>query len=162
MTGELYASMSKLLADVVLALDGDWKRYGVTAGQISWLGQCDQLVLTLLAGWPTNSFPNPAAFDPAGQCGYASSGYDLTLTVLRCFPTPDAQGNPPSNGALDQAAQQTAADLQTLTATVPCLLDDQVQLGTIIDYTVAGHNTVGPDGGKIGIDTPYKIELRRG
>lgn len=166
MIGALYLAAANLLDDTQTALAaGPTKvpeRRGVTAGQISWLGQCDQLIVAIGNTWLTSSFPNPASQDALGLCAGTTLGCDLTLALVRCFPTVDATGNPPSTDSLDATAQILGADQQVLGEAVPCSLGNQVTDGLIMDYTVSGLNMVGPDGGRISIEVVCRIELRRG
>jgi hypothetical protein len=168
MTGELYLSATTLLEDVATALaNGTTKvpdRRFVTVGAITWAGQCDQLVVSLMGTWLTNTFPIPASLDPAGQCDVPLIGADLTLSVIRCFPAVDAAGNLPGVDAVQAVAQKLGADMQTIINAAPCALADQVALPSnlIEDYVVDVARVVGPEGGRVALEMPYKIGLRRG
>jgi hypothetical protein len=166
MIGALYLAAANLLDDTQAALAaGPTKvpdRRGVTAGQVSWLGQCDQLMVAIGNTWLTTSFPIPASQDAMALCTGTTLGCDLTLALVRCFPTLDATGRPPSTDSLDAAAQILGADQQVLGEAVPCSLGDQVADGLILDYAVSGLNMIGPDGGRISIEVLCRIELRRG
>jgi hypothetical protein len=167
MIGALYLSAANLLDDVRAALeDGPTtapSRRFVTAGAITWAGQCDQLVVSIGPTWPTSNFPTPT-LEPGAACDAAMLGCDLILSIIRCFPTVDAAGNPPSIDAVQQVAQQIGADHQTLGNIVPCALAEQIGAPTnlIEDYTIGLANTVGPDGGRIAIELAYRIGLLRG
>ena len=165
MIGDLYVAASRLLADVVSGLsEGPTPvptRRGVTVGQVPW-GVCDQLWVSIGRAAVTNNPPVEGTVDSQGQCAAAFFLGTLTVALIRCFPVVDAAGNPPSPAAVGAVAQAIAADEQTLAAVVPCALADQVAEYLLADYTFTSIEMIGPEGGRISLESASRVALSRG
>jgi hypothetical protein len=165
MSGEIYTAAQAVLEDIRAAIDASTTtlpaRRVVTVGQIPW-GGCDQLVVSMGALFPTNNFPVPAVADPGAGCGPALLGVNMTLSVIRCFPTITDQGAQPSADALAAITQTLAIDGQTISTMLPCSLQDLVDANTLIDYTVGMVPVIGPDGGRVSLEAGFQLCVRRG
>ena len=77
----------------------------VITGAIAWDNcLCGSLNVAITSGFPSSNFPTPSANTAAqfgaGRCGQPILVFNLTITVLRCVPVSDEQGNPPPCEAL--------------------------------------------------------------
>lgn len=122
--------------------------------------QCGQLTITIDRIYPSLQFPNEApATALADQCTPPYEAYNLTVTVLRCAPTLDSRGNPPSCAVLDAAALAWFIDMDAVREALGCCLIGLRDADTIVDFTLRDTTPLGPDGACVGSDTHLTIGL---
>lgn len=160
----------KLIADAALdalntalaALPSPPSRVGVVAGAIAWdsCGECGQLSVTLARVFLSNTFPNPD-IAAQGNCGstYLCAGY--AAAIVRCWPSQDEGGQPPSVLAEDRAAQIVMDDAETAVPALACALEELVGTHTIDEYAVGLGPIVGPTGGCIGTQIDFTVGWTR-
>jgi hypothetical protein len=164
-----YQIAAKILADVAAAIaEGPTptvSRIGVVPGEIAWDGceDCGQLVISLTRVFLSDAFPTEASVTPQGNCASAWLCGSFTLQLIRCAPTPDERGNPPTATALDSCAYVLMTDSATIMNTVPCTLQamqtDPTQ--TIEDYVVIQQLPVGPLGACVGSQLDVIVSVAR-
>lgn len=99
-----------------------------------------------------------------GQCGMPPGlAVDMVVSVLRCAPTYDDNGEPPSLEEMTQNARLVAVDLQAVSTAVPCCLDDLVLPGwrRPSKYLLTGSTINTPEGGCVSTDVRVTIDLGR-
>jgi hypothetical protein len=159
-----YSRAATVLSDALAALGSAPfsqvpKRTGVVPGTPVWDECCNgQLTVNLRRLYGSDVFPQDAAQTSQGGCCPALTVADMGLLLLRCAPTQDEQGRPPSMAALDSAAQQASADGELLYVSVSNSLSAMYQLSggdELQTYVVLGALVVGPQGGCIGIQVDF-------
>jgi hypothetical protein len=84
---------------------------------------------------------------------------NVTLTLVRCIPGLDDNGNPPLCEDLADYALGLEIDRHTLRRIIPCHLETLRRAYTIMDYGVGAAVSVGPDGGCGGVEITYWFSL---
>jgi hypothetical protein len=126
-------------------------RLGVVPGEIAWDDcACGQLVISEDRRYPSRAFPLEE-IDYAANCGEPWLVVVFTLSMTRCVPGPDQNGNPPSVAALQVAAAQLMTDKLKIRRAVMCCLNelyDAVYPADTIDaFHIGAQETIGPNGG---------------
>lgn len=129
-------------------------------GEIAW-DECDcgQLAQSVTSITPTNNFPQSAADTQATACGPQLVVVAVTLSLTRCVPVMDDQGNPPSCADLATSARYLEDDRWTVRTTVGCFLRQLYNTYQIPHFAVGVANTVGPQGACAGVDLSYQFAL---
>jgi hypothetical protein len=121
---------------------------------------CGQLALTIQRRYGSYTFPAEATTDEAAaECPPPVLVGVVTLTLFRCVPSPDDQGNPPSCDALQDAAVGQDVDIATIRRTLACHLANLATQEQILHYTVGATVSNGPSGGCGGSDTTITIGI---
>lgn len=113
-------------------IGGQPPRACVITGAIAWDNcECGQLIVSLTSSYPSSNFPTPAANTAtqfgAGRCGQPVTVYGLTISMLRCVPISDDQGNPPTCEALGEAALVAVQDASAIRDGVLCCLSSMLR-----------------------------------
>lgn len=148
------------------------QRQCVVWGAIAWDDcECGQLVVSIADQYPSNSFPAPATAPTAqgvaqGKCGARLWVIRYVVSILRCMPIQDDQGNPPPCDALDAAAQAAAIDSWAVRTGIGCCLGSlkttRLENGSteIEDYQITGQLSTGPQGACGGSDLGVLVGIR--
>lgn len=104
----------------------------VITGPIAWDNcVCGQLVVAITDSYTSSNFPTPSASTAAsfgaGRCGEPIAAYTLTISMLRCVPISDDQGNPPSCADLGASALVSIQDASAVTAGILCCLSEMLR-----------------------------------
>lgn len=127
-------------------------------GEIAWdRCDCGQFAQTITGDTPSQVFPQPASEVPRGHCGPPLLVINVTASVVRCVPGMDDDGNPPTCGALLDAARVVEIDREALRRAITCCLRELHTTYRITDYTVGATTTVGPLGGCAGVNMTYQF-----
>lgn len=122
-------------------LEGAPTRSFVASGPVA-LDCCDQLAVNVGAVAEGSSAPElPAA-------SFARINYvTLAITAARCIPVPDANGNPPSITAQEEAAKQINADKWALWNHIYNLIRTEQLFGRCCDVIWGQITPLQPNGG---------------
>lgn len=104
----------------------------VITGPIAWDDcECGQLVVAITDSFTSSNFPTPSASTAAsfgtGRCGEPILGYTLTISMLRCVPVGNEQGNPPSCNELAASALTSVQDASAVSAGILCCLSGMLR-----------------------------------
>ncbi|MCX5326278.1 hypothetical protein [Streptomyces sp. NBC_00120] len=157
-------------ADQVDGQPGCPCRTCVVPGAVAW-DSCDapcggegtsgQLSVNILRMWPANPFPTEdRTVMGARNCmPPPTTAAELAVTVLRCAPTPDEQGYPPSCEELDTAARIAHVDAVTVYNALYCCLPGTSTRRRGRQFVVGQSRLVGPEGGCVGIEQRVTVAL---
>lgn len=81
---------------------------------------------------------------------------DIAVTLLRCFPTIKDDGSSPSSTEIESASQAVYRDMYLLVNGLLCCLQRQ---GRRRKFIFRGARVVGPQGGCIGTELTFTIEI---
>ena len=129
-------------------------------GAIAW-DTCDcagMLAITTSRLYLTQTFPAEAQ-GTGSPCDGGDLAVELQVQVVRCAPTPDEDGNPPTVEALHLAAAQLNADAWELRAGATCALRGLRRQREIEGYRVGAVTTIGPEGGCVAVALPLLVAL---
>jgi hypothetical protein len=104
----------------------------VITGPIAWDNcTCGQLIVAIGTSYTSSNFPTPSSTTAgsfgAGRCGEPIIAYTLTVSMLRCVPISDSQGNPPSCEALSASALGAVLDASAVRDGILCCLSDMIR-----------------------------------
>lgn len=156
MTATIFQIEQSLLNCVLAGLDNTGAlsidRVCIVPGEIAWdQCQCGQLVIAETQRFPSLSFPLEGA-DRTQECGSPYLVVQLTVSLTRCVPVMDQDGNPPDCGELSVAAQQLSKDMSAVRKAAECCLDttwNDTSQG-LVAYELGAQTVVGPEGGCAG------------
>jgi len=149
-------------AAVYAALTSKPGRYGVVPGAIVWDDcSCGLLATSWVQSWLSTVFPAEDT-NPQGNCDVPWEVSEFAVQIVRCAPTSDDQGRPPSTDTLAKAALLMAVDGNQLETSVSKLLCQMLEDGKIIDFMVNRRTTQGPEGGCVGSELRFMVGLGRG
>lgn len=104
---------------------------------------CGEAWVRAVSLYPSTNFPTPDSQAPLCTSGLFAAVVELG--VLRCAPSPDDQGNPPSVEDVEATARQVLVDSKAMrTAAKCCFPSDQR------DVLIGAWQPVGPEGGCVG------------
>lgn len=152
-----YTVCEAIRAVVLAALDADPDSAEVTTtytgvGLVAWDDCCGQLVVTPERTFRYTSFPQEATTDE--QCFGGELGLTILVTLVRCVPTPDDMGNPPTAAQLQSAHERVLEDGAIVWNTiVGPLPDDEWERANV------SQDHVGGEGGCIAITTRLTVGL---
>lgn len=133
-------------------------RFFVSAGPpVADLEACcngGQLTVHLDRIYQHENFPAQAGGPVLCQVPLAA---DIVVTLYRCFPTMNDDGSAPSGPELDLASKDIHRDLYLLTMSVICCL---LGGGRRRKFTFNGSRIIPPQGGCIGAELRFSIELQ--
>jgi hypothetical protein len=147
-------------------------RQCVVWGAIAWdQCECGQLVVSIAEQYPSHTFPTPATAPTAtnvaqNRCGANIWVIRYEVSILRCVPVQDDQGNPPECSALDEAAQVAARDAWAVRTGIGCCLADLSRdllpngSTEIADYLIQDQPSRGPEGGCAGSSLNLLVGIR--
>lgn len=131
-------------------------------GAIAWDDcQCGQLAASVGPSYYSDTFPQPAGARRAlTGCGPEYWVSTITLTMLRCAPTPVKGQMAPTCAALAEASAILESDRQVLTQALACCLTAWVADATIADYVIGPQSPVGPEGGCVGLAWQITVGIK--
>lgn len=148
----------RILTCVNAAIVPPVTRVGSVPGEIAWDDcQCGQLAITQNRRFGSRSFPLEE-IDHTAECGEPWLVVQYTLSLTRCVPVPDSNGNPPTMVALGESALQLSDDMTKVRIAVNCCLSDLFITPTsptdewVWAYELGAQEVVGPQGGCAGSD----------
>ncbi|MFZ3595036.1 hypothetical protein [Streptomyces sp. BH104] len=160
-------------ADEVAGQPGCPCRTCVVPGNVAW-DWCDdpcgttkgpggQLSVNVVRMWPSDvtSFPaeNRTVMGTRHCTPPPLTAAELAVTVLRCAPTPDEQGCPPTCDELDAAARITHIDAVTVYNSLYCCLPGTSARRRGRQFVVGQQRLVGPEGGCVGVEQRVTVAL---
>lgn len=126
----------------------------VPGAQVAWDDCCaGQLTVAVIRTYLSDNFPAEYSAAPqvlASPCGPPWLVAELAVQAIRCTPTVDDQGQPPSCQALDASAAGLLADAWQVRQGVTCRLAELFADDQLVDYRVSAQMTLGPEGGCVG------------
>lgn len=134
-------------ADVVT----DVNRICVVPGEIAWDEcECGQLVISEVDTFPSSDFPLDEV-NRTAECGEPWHVVQYTLSLTKCVPVPDSNGNAPTCAQLAAAAAILSQDKRSVRRAVFCCLqalyDEMDSNNPQIEAFQLGHSvTIGPEG----------------
>lgn len=135
-------------------------RVCVVPGEIAWDAcDCGQLTINNPSQFSSNNFPAPIPGGDQTQCGAPVIASTFTITALRCSPSPDKNGHPPTCAALSNAAELLYQDKYYMRAAVICCLANLQRTHVLEMYTVGSITEVGPRGGCVGAELSFTVGL---
>lgn len=111
---------------------------------------CGQLALTVNRTYGSRGFPIEGGDVPEADCGQPYIVADITVSIKRCAPNPDDNGNPPTCADLAEAARILEEDRYVVRHAVVCCLKTMRDQDQIAEFQVGTQPTVGPEGGCVG------------
>ena len=129
----------------------DVNRVGVVPVEIAWDDcQCGQLAISEVDTYPSMDFPLDEVNNQA-ECGEPWHVVQYTLSLTKCVPVPDSNGQAPSCSDLSAAAAVLSADKRAVRRAVLCCLTELYEENDgaepQIEAFQLGHSvTVGPEG----------------
>lgn len=142
---------------------GAVNRSFVTLGEVAWDNcQCGQLALTITRIYLSQTFPQ----DASRQQTRCPTGYvvaDCSLSIVRCVPGPDTNGNPPKEAALTAAAGIELQDAFVVWDKTECILMTMYSATPygIMEYIMLDQTSLGPQGNCGGTELHFKIGFNR-
>lgn len=163
------AELDRVAAEAAdLELPGCPCRVGVVpGGAVAWDNCCDdcsgedkhqgQLTVSLGRVFPTTRFPLEER--TVDICEPATLAATYVVTLLRCMPTMDNRGRPPSSEALARAAQIVSTDALTMQHAIACCVTRD-ENGKKRRVVITGHTPVGPGGGCTGTELTLVVDTK--
>lgn len=112
-----------------------------------------QLAVSLDRMYPFSNFP--AQSNAVNLC-QTPLAIDITVSLLRCYPTIDEQGNAPTHVQLGAASGELIRDLYVMTVGLLCCLASK---GRQQKFVYLGSRLSGPQGGCAGAEARFTVEL---
>lgn len=164
LSGELkwYTVASRLEQAIYAGLTVPPARHGVVPGMIAW-DACDCGLLAVSVGqiYPTEQFPNPALTRVSNACDAPLETAEIIMQVVRCTPSPDGVGNPPTTAALDTSAREILTDAYEMMRAVSTTLCQMNKDREISDYLMRPLVPQGPSGACGGNELRAYVALPR-
>lgn len=140
----------------------EFGRVCVVPGDVAWDAcDCGQLTITNPLQFNSVSFPTPSPGNTETFCGAPYTVSTFELTALRCSPSPDRNGHPPSCAALSNAAQLLYQDKYYMRVAAQCCLAELRNNNNNIleDYNISQTQEIGPRGGCVGATMSFNVSL---
>jgi hypothetical protein len=122
---------------------------------------CGQLALVVRRRYPSRSFPGDASDVVVGNCASVLVVFDCALSLVRCVPGADENGDPPKVADLNAAVAVQESDAfvlwQSVTCTLTALRDSSPQ--RVSDFIVNDVTSLGPQGMCGGVELHFKFGL---
>lgn len=134
----------------------------VTAGaEVAWDHCCDgQLTVLVTRIFGSTRFPSDAAAEPV-QCALPTTAIEMSVTMLRCVPSLNDDGTPPTVEDMTTSAQQILGESRAIWKGVLCFLFEGISTNRF-DAVVRGQEFPGPSGGFGGSQLNITIGLTDG
>jgi hypothetical protein len=119
-----------------------------------------QLTVNVARLYPSSEFPTQSN-DVQGirNCGPPATAVELVVTLLRCVPTADGNGCPPSCDEQAAAAQVVHVDAVTIMNALYCCLPSIGPARRGPKFVVGAQRIIGPEGGCVGVEQRVTIAL---
>ena len=142
-----YEVASALEQAVYAELSEKPDRHGVVPGAIAW-DACDCGLLAVSVGqiYLTEVFPEPLSRRVGNGCDAPWEAAEFIIQVIRCVPTVDDAGAPPTTAALDTSAREILRDAYELLRAVSVKLCQMNEARDIADFILRPLNPQGPSG----------------
>lgn len=138
----------------------EFERVCVVPGEIAWDAcDCGQLTINNPSQFSSNIFPTPIPGGDQTQCGAPVIASTFNITALRCSPSSDRSGHPPTCSQLQNAAELLYKDKYYMRAAAICCLAELQRTHVIEMYTVGTVIETGPRGGCVGAEMPFTVGL---
>ncbi len=135
----------------------------VPTQQVPW-DNCDcggQVALAIQSIYGSSRFPQPAdASKDWSNCGPEWQVAQVLVSVTRCVPTMDDQGQPPPCSESLAAAYTLENDRTAVRQAIACCLQDLRNTAVIGAWAMNPSITVGEQGGCAGVETTFLIGVR--
>lgn len=121
-----------------------------------------QLSVSVARMWSSTHEAFPAedrTVRDARGCRFPVTAVEYVVTLLRCAPIPDDQGNPPSCEELTESAQQLHADAVTVAQAVLCCVPQTSQVRNGRRFIMGQQRVLGPEGWCVGVEQRVTVEL---
>lgn len=122
--------------------------------------QCGQLAQAIRRTYGSDTFPAVSVTDNQGKCGPQWQVAEVLISVARCVPGPDINGEPPGCDLLLTAALTMESDRSSVRQSLACCLQSMYQSKRIGAYAIGESATVGDLGGCVALETLVWIGLR--
>ncbi|UQA95612.1 hypothetical protein [Streptomyces halobius] len=124
-------------------------------------GDGGQLSVNVVRLNPTNPFPNEdRTVQGARNCQPpTTTAVEIAVTLLRCAPTVDEQGCPPTCQELEQAARIVHVDAVTVFNALYCCLPGTGGGRRGRKFVMGQQRTLGPEGGCVGVEQRVTVAL---
>jgi hypothetical protein len=172
----LTCALDKVEATWVDEPEWNLQRACVVWGEIAWDNcECGQLVVSIGRQFPSNEFPFDAGtgigtgvgvVSRQSRCGSPIWIIEYEISILRCAPIQDEQGDPPPCADLDESARRLAIDAWAVRTGIGCCLAElKTELEangapSIHEYLIREQIATGPAGGCAGSSLMVSVGLR--
>lgn len=112
-----------------------------------------QLYVRAVTGFPSGPFPQ---HNTSTKCDAPFRAWQLAVGVIRCTPTIDDQGNPPSAAALTANTLGVMEDAHALETAIKCCLREAPRVQGVI---LVAWTPQGPQGGCVGGEWTVWVNL---
>ncbi len=137
---------------------GPVHRAYVTVGEVAWDEcNCGQLTLSVGRIYPSRRFADDFSTIKVGNCDNTLLICDMSLSIVRCVPGPDTNGNPPLPTALTDAARTIMSDTYVVRQTLACMIRGMYVANQVADWLIGDDVPVGPMGGCAGRELHFKL-----
>jgi hypothetical protein len=127
-------------------------------GEVAWDDcQCGQLAGTIIDVYYSTNFPAAANDTPQTKCGPPLVAVAASLSLTRCVPVPNNNGDAPSCDKLLEAAVTLEIDRFTARTALRCCLKTMYTQMQIANFTIGNSTVVGPEGMCAGFNMPFVI-----
>lgn len=135
-------------------------------GDIAWdQCECGQLAMSENRRYGSRAFATEAP-DLDAECGEPVLTIDVTISLTRCVPGPNDNGDPPSCDALNTAALQLLKDKNDVRRTLMCCLTNAYNSHStrppLLGFIIGAQETTGPSGLCAGSDTNFLVGFPNG
>jgi hypothetical protein len=122
-------------------------------------GTCGQLTVNVARTYPSTNFPvmDQTVQGLRGCTPPASTAAELVITLLRCTPTLDENGCPPTCEEMDASARELYTDMATIANGLTCCLPGTAPRGR--RFVLGQSKILGPSGGCVGIEQRVTVAL---
>lgn len=130
----------------------------IVPGQIAWDDcDCGMFAQSITSVASSQTFPTPASDVPVNGCGHPLAVVSVTVTLVRCIPGLDNNGNSPSVQQMIASARVMEEDRRALRCALGAYLKGLFDTYKIHGYTIGAATTVGPEGQCGGIEMSYSF-----
>jgi len=136
-------------------------RVYVAPGEVAWDACCGQLTVSEVRRYPSTVFPVDEV-DHTQECGANYLTVALLVTLLRCAPTPQYEGVPPTTTELQACAQQLDKDMGDLLRAVQCCVAGYADAYQLTTWEIGPQEVIGPQGGCIGTTLAVSLGFPNG
>lgn len=144
----------------------------VVPGQVAWdsCGECcggngevgGQLSVSVARLWSSTHATFPAedrTVRDARACQFPVTAVELVVTLLRCAPGPDDQGDAPPCAELEAPARQLHADAVTVAQATLCCVPQTSDVRNGRRFVMGPQRVLGPEGYCVGVEQRVTVEL---